>query len=622
MTLMNRRIQPWLALIFIFTAILLYARVIPNYFLCDDYFLICKLLTEKFYVSWELDQGGFFRPLTVLSYWLDLKLYGFTPWGYHITSILIHGLSAWLVYLWGSACLRFFQISEERSRELGLWAGILFLVLPTRTEAVSYIAGRNDLLAAGFSLLALWAGLKYLERERPAALVGSLAALAGALLSKESALATAPILAGFGALAVWGGWHPPQMRTAGRRIMLGTAAILAAYLLLRRCVLGAWVGGYGAGVHLGLFSFASLRSFMLFCLRSLLPALPVSWQPVLSAWRIEYLVAGALFLFICGLWPLRRLPLPARAHLWLGLVLAGSFVITLLPVLGLSIHLFRPEGDRLLYLPSVFFSLGLAVAIYLAYRARKAWREVLVGLTLVSALLLQVASERWVIASHLAQKVLAETSRLCTQSRVIVLNVPDNYRGAYIFRVGFMEAMLLFQKQIILARMQIAQRDPKVKRMYKLYLQGEHILNGQAPGQSLAESERATLAEIQAEQDHLEQYKNAAPFLADVKEFHALQAVKEIEFLTTTDVNDLDDSVLLTLTPVYLDLQLQATNVKIEKVQPLPDFPVERISARRVRFPRASLSASGTDVLYYSQDTMHRLDLSGAGALPGEPASH
>ena len=86
-----------------------------------------------------------YRPLQMFTYMIDYSLYGLDVRGYHLTNTLIHILVALAVY-W------FINILYKKNI-LSLLASLLFLVHPIHTEAVSYISGRADPLAALFMLL-------------------------------------------------------------------------------------------------------------------------------------------------------------------------------------------------------------------------------------------------------------------------------------------------------------------------------------------------------------------------------------------------------------------------------------------------------------------------------------
>ncbi len=97
-------------------------------------------------------------PLTFVSYQLDYLLSGLDPAVYHLTNILLQAangmLIAWLLFL------------LSKKKWLAVAAGLLFTVHPLHTEAVVWLAGRKDLLATFFFLLAYIFYLRYRSRKK------------------------------------------------------------------------------------------------------------------------------------------------------------------------------------------------------------------------------------------------------------------------------------------------------------------------------------------------------------------------------------------------------------------------------------------------------------------------
>lgn len=96
------------------------------------------------------------HPLTWLSYLVDVELYEFEPWGFHLTNLLLHLANVLLVFL-------------VLSRMTGaLWksafVAALFAVHPLHIESVAWVAERKDVLSTFFWLLAMWAYVRYVER--------------------------------------------------------------------------------------------------------------------------------------------------------------------------------------------------------------------------------------------------------------------------------------------------------------------------------------------------------------------------------------------------------------------------------------------------------------------------
>ena len=129
-------------------------------------------------------QLHYWRPATLLSYALELRLWGGSPWGFHLTNILLHTANTLLLYL----LLKRFRPEGP----LPWTASLLFLLHPAHGENIAWISGRTDLLAFLFLALSLLFRLEYEERKRGLSI--SLLFFTLALLSKEAALLFLPLL--------------------------------------------------------------------------------------------------------------------------------------------------------------------------------------------------------------------------------------------------------------------------------------------------------------------------------------------------------------------------------------------------------------------------------------------
>lgn len=129
-------------------------------------------------------QLHYWRPTTLLSYALELRLWGGSPWGFHLTNILLHTANTLLLYL----LLKRFRPEGP----LPWTASLLFLLHPAHGENIAWISGRTDLLAFLFLALSLLFRLEYEERKRGLSI--SLLFFTLALLSKEAALLFLPLL--------------------------------------------------------------------------------------------------------------------------------------------------------------------------------------------------------------------------------------------------------------------------------------------------------------------------------------------------------------------------------------------------------------------------------------------
>lgn len=131
-------------------------------------------------------EAGLYRPTVLLSYALNFSVFGAKPWGFHLVNLILYALCGWWLWLLLRKLLA--------DNLLASTAALLFLVLPIHTEAVANIVGRAEILALGFSLLALYE----LAKEKTDSFLMGLYFLL-AMGSKETAIAVFPLAV----LVIW-----------------------------------------------------------------------------------------------------------------------------------------------------------------------------------------------------------------------------------------------------------------------------------------------------------------------------------------------------------------------------------------------------------------------------------
>lgn len=209
---------------------------LQNKFVWDDTALI---LRDPFIRSWRLIPRGFghflftdatpsnfYRPIQRLTYTFDYALYEFNPWGYHLTSIVLHAAAAVALFFFVEQLIIMASPTPfPRSGLLAWLVALAWAVHPVHSAAVSYIAGRADVLAALFGFSGLYSGLSSLERKsRPRAWIAAFCFLA-AMLSKES---------GVTSLLIWLAMLVCLRRFAALRgWLLIAAAVIAVCCTLR-----------------------------------------------------------------------------------------------------------------------------------------------------------------------------------------------------------------------------------------------------------------------------------------------------------------------------------------------------------------------------------------------------
>jgi tetratricopeptide (TPR) repeat protein len=95
------------------------------------------------------------HPLTWVSHMLDCQFYGLSPGGHHLTNVLLHTVTAILLFL----VLR--RMTGFLSRSA--FVAAVFAIHPLRVESVAWVAERKDILSGLFFMLTLWAYTRYAQ---------------------------------------------------------------------------------------------------------------------------------------------------------------------------------------------------------------------------------------------------------------------------------------------------------------------------------------------------------------------------------------------------------------------------------------------------------------------------
>jgi hypothetical protein len=418
-----------------------YACVLHDFFLSDDFSMLHVVATAR---SWmevlkpnEAWGDRWIRPLGLLTWWINLRLFGVEPFGYHCFSLAFHVLNAallaWLVYVLTDHAVA------------GAIAGSAFAVLPNHPEAVTWISGRFDVLATTGVLVSLLAWTRYLTSDgkwRHLALA-VVAYLVG-LLSKEMALC-APLL--YLGLALW--YFGPLSRRAWFGIFV-LYAVTAAYLGIRVQLLGGMGGVLDERGHSVLLSVSlyRLKVFINHALGSV--AAPLNRDMYPPHYHPLQVIPTLAFLAVLGM--------HLRARGWRMAVrelmpFAIAFAIAVLPVASWARLSLDNQQSRYLYLSTAFSCAAFGAAFaFVGTRPSNDFLRSALAAAAISIVTwdlgLILENRHWHHASSIARRMIESFPAPARQARarVFVAGLPDNYCGAYIFRNGFHHAVELFTR--------------------------------------------------------------------------------------------------------------------------------------------------------------------------------
>ena len=429
------------ALLFVALSHLVFAPVLDAFFLSDDFGLIGRVASGSLGATWGETHGGFLRPLTVAAFWLDYSLWGLNPLGFHVTNTTLHGLNAYLVAVVTWLLRERFVPDRSARRRMSLASGFLFLLLPCHSEAVAWISGRTDLLAAFFGLISVAAFLHFQNRPATRYLVVSGISFSLALLAKESVLSLPAILVLAAIAQSPGNWRSRRLAAA----MGMYALVLVAYLLARLLALGTPLGGYGTHGHLAMDLPGLADRLTRYVVRAITPPLGFDMGPAAQThWR-GVLLAYTLAAAGIGAAALARWRIRSFAH---GvLLLAACFLVSLIPVFTLVVSTINTQGERFLYFPSAFAAMGMAFILVQAPGLRYAGLRAAAIYAVVCAYFLVSQNLVWREAGTLSERLargVTATAESTTQP-VIVVNVPADLRGAYVYQNGLPDAVELLR---------------------------------------------------------------------------------------------------------------------------------------------------------------------------------
>lgn len=354
-----------------------YINILPNKLFFDDEELIYKntyirdlKLIPKYFTSNMIEGAGkisnMYRPILTLSLAFDYFIWKDNPFGYHLTSILLHTVNTVLVFI---LFLRLFG-----NKLISFFTACLFSIHPGISEAVIYASGRTDPLYTFFGLLTLIIFLSLITSDKfhLAKFIISIITFILALLSKESAIIIPLLFILIGIISRFG-----KYLTGKKSIYIISPFIIISilYFYLRLTVLNFsnTLNFYSTGINnpditsysqnliIRFFTFTKAFFIYLYLLifpKDLIIARDLSIIKLFfNLWVFLFLFIF-IFIIVFSIKFYKKDKIFIFAFLW--------FFITILPVSGI-IPINNIIAEHYLYLPSLSFFLIISYLINLIY---------------------------------------------------------------------------------------------------------------------------------------------------------------------------------------------------------------------------------------------------------------
>ncbi len=174
-------ISPELAILIIVFTFLIFANTINHYFVMDDFDVLYSVksnpITQALLGYGTVLTGRFFRPIPMLLFWLQFKLFGPWPVAYHVSTLLQHALCAILA-------ANLFYLLFKDSRIASIF-GFVFVVFPNHAEVINSIAINLTSVATLFFLATLNMFCYYRLTSRKSLYALAVVSFLAAILSHE-----------------------------------------------------------------------------------------------------------------------------------------------------------------------------------------------------------------------------------------------------------------------------------------------------------------------------------------------------------------------------------------------------------------------------------------------------
>jgi tetratricopeptide (TPR) repeat protein len=352
----------WLFALFLVAATLIaYQSVWHAGFIWDDGPLLLNNDLVKQPDGWWrfwITKGVDYVPTTSTTFWLEWRLWGASPLGYHLDNVILHGLCAGLIW----RVLRRLDVAGARL------AAAIFALHPVNVASVAWIAERKNTLAMAFYACSLLWYLRFEDTGRKRWYWLAAGAFVLAIFSKTAVAPLPLVLLG---MAWWRRGHIERRDVKNSLLFFALAAGASALAL--------WIQREGSASFVRTADFWSRLGAAGWAIWFYLgkALVPLRLIPVYPLWHfqeanlVSYLPVLGVLAVLAASWRCQK---P-----WGRAILAafGYFVLLLLPVLGfvnISMMRYTLVADQWQYFailgPITLLAAGLTLAMQYSGKVR------------------------------------------------------------------------------------------------------------------------------------------------------------------------------------------------------------------------------------------------------------
>ncbi|PCJ89612.1 MAG: hypothetical protein COA57_01720 [Flavobacteriales bacterium] len=382
----------YLALIIIALSFCLYCNTLFNEYALDDILVINdnefvkqgidgipEIITTDFFLGYENVEndlaGGRYRPFSLVVFAIEYQLFGESPLIGHLINLLLYALLVFMLFRFLNA----FVFKE--SQLLSFLSVLIFTVHPIHTEVVANIKSRDEIIALLLLVVAMYSYFKHtLIKRNMLFLIAGLFCFFLALLTKESAitfLGIVPLLLYF--------FNDKSLKHASL-LTLPFVFVTAGYLLVRNMVVGFESGQAGEILNAPFLYATAAQAFAtkIFVLGKYLGLLvfphPLSYDysynqiPYLELFDFRFFISLLMnsFLLVYAIMQFKK-----KSVLSFSIIF---YFITISIVSNFAVDIGAPMADRLLFQPSLGFSIAFGAIIMKIIGNKKKLGWGLVGL--------------------------------------------------------------------------------------------------------------------------------------------------------------------------------------------------------------------------------------------------